>query len=230
MLDGLVYLMQVYPKLLPYRYGGEHLEILERPIPRAWWPGKPVGGYMNKLGLFNAGSSVTVGIAPTLFGSFYTEGGWVAVFIFCVIYGWGIARIVRFSAEVRPLFGVLIRAGLLAGLIPLLRGGDLPGIYAWLGMTFWPLFIFLWWNRPYLRPLPLRTRELTTAHRFPAPVRPGQSIPPKMPPRRMTPIKTFVRPVSRRRRFPSARPIRTWEIRRWRMEGRRSKIGAGRWK
>ena len=153
MLDGMVLLMQVYPKKLPYEYGMGHLEILARPIPRAWWPDKPVGGYMNKLGFFDAESGGTVGISPTLFGSFYQEGGWVAIMLFSFIYGWALARLVRFSSEIRPVFCVLLRAGLLAGLIPLLRGGDLPGIYAWLGMSFWPLGLFLWWNREYLRPI-----------------------------------------------------------------------------
>jgi hypothetical protein len=152
MLDGLVLLMQVYPKMLPYEYGMGHIEILERPIPRAWWPGKPAGGYMNKLGIFDAGSAGTVGISPTLFGSFYQEGGWVAVFIFSVIYAWALAWIVRYSCKLRPLFEVLIRACLLGGMVPLLRGGDLPGIYAWLGMAFWPVLLFMWWNRDYLRP------------------------------------------------------------------------------
>ena len=152
MLDGLTFLMQVYPEMLPYEYGMGHIEILERPIPRKLWPGKPAGGYMNKLGLFNAGSSVEIGISPTLFGSFYQEGGVAGVFIFSIIYGWVMARMVRYSMELRPLFGVMIRAGLIAGLIPLLRGGDLPGIYAWLGMAFWPMLFFMWWNRDYLRP------------------------------------------------------------------------------
>jgi hypothetical protein len=150
MLDGLVFLMQVYPQMLPYEYGKGHLEILERPIPRALWPGKPVGGYMNKLGIFNAESAGTTGISPTLFGSFYMEGGWVAVFILSVIYGWALARIVRHSCKLRPLFEVLIRACLLGGMVPLLRGGDLPGVFAWLGMAFWPVLLFLWWNREYL--------------------------------------------------------------------------------
>jgi hypothetical protein len=95
---------------------------------------------------------VEIGISPTLFGSFYQEGGVAGVFIFSIIYGWVMARMVRYSMELRPLFGVMIRAGLIAGLIPLLRGGDLPGIYAWLGMAFWPMLFFMWWNRDYLRP------------------------------------------------------------------------------
>ena len=150
MLDGLVLLMQVYPQQLPYEYGEGHLEILERPIPRALWPGKPVGGYMNKLGIFDAGSAGTTGISPTLFGSFYQEGGWVAVFILSVLYGWGFAWMVRFTCKLRPLFEVLIRACMLGGMVPLLRGGDLPGVFAWLGMAFWPVLLFLWWNREYL--------------------------------------------------------------------------------
>ena len=150
MLDGLVLLMQVYPNMLPYEYGMGHFEILERPIPRAWWPGKPVGGGMNKLGIFDAGSTGTVGISPTLFGSFYEEGGWVAVFILSVIYAWAFAWLIRYTCKLRPLFEVLVRACLLGGMIPLLRGGDLPGVYAWLGMAFWPVLLFLWWNRDYL--------------------------------------------------------------------------------
>lgn len=31
----------------------------------------------------------------------------------------------------------------IASAIPLLRGGDLPGVYAFIGMTFWPILIFI---------------------------------------------------------------------------------------
>src|SRR5438046_564991 len=65
MLDGFVLLRRVYPRLLGYSYGGEHLEILERPIPRRWWPDKPVGGYMNKLVLITADTGFTLGISPS---------------------------------------------------------------------------------------------------------------------------------------------------------------------
>ena len=149
MLDGLTFLMKVYPNMLSYTLGGEHLEILLRPIPRALWPGKPVGGYMNKLGVFNADSSGTVGICPTLFGDFYQEGGWIGIILCSMIYGWAFAWVVRYSISLRMIFGTLIRACLIAASIPLFRGGDLPGIYAWLGMAFWPVILFLWWNRRF---------------------------------------------------------------------------------
>jgi hypothetical protein len=147
MLDGFVLLRQVYPRLLGYSYGGEHLEILERPIPRAWWPNKPVGGYMNKLGIITADTGFTLGISPSLFGSFYQEGGSFGVLLFSIIYGFAFGGVVSFSTRIVPLTGLLIRGILAAAIVPLLRGGDLPGIYAWFGMSFWPCFLLLWLRR-----------------------------------------------------------------------------------
>jgi len=143
MLDGFALLRQVYPRLLDYSYGGEHLEILERPIPRAWWPDKPVGGYMNKLGIITADTGFTLGISPSLFGSFYQEGGLIGVVLLSIIYGFVFGRLVSFSTRILPLTGLLIRGILATAIVPLLRGGDLPGIYAWFGMSFWPCFLLL---------------------------------------------------------------------------------------
>jgi len=147
MLDGFVLLRQVYPRVLGYSYGREHLEIVERPIPRAWWPDKPVGGYMNKLGLITADTGFTLGISPSLFGSFYQEGGMVGVVLLSIIYGFSFGRLASFSTRIVPLTGVLLRGILAAAIVPLLRGGDLPGIYAWFGMSFWPCFLLLWLRR-----------------------------------------------------------------------------------
>jgi hypothetical protein len=151
MLDGFVIMQQVYPKRLDFTMGMEHLEILLRPIPRALWPDKPVGGYMNKLKLNTAGKG-TLGISQTLFGSFYGEGGVQGILLFSIIYGSIFAKIVDYSTRLKPFAGIIIRAMLCACLIPLLRGGDLPGIYAWFGMAFWPCFLLLWVKRKELNP------------------------------------------------------------------------------
>ncbi len=143
MLDGFALLRQVYPAMLDYSHGREHLEIFERPIPRAWWPDKPVGGYMNKLGMITADSGFTLGISPSLFGSFYQEDGLVGVVLLSIIYGFGFGRLVSLSTRIVPLAGLLIRGMLAAAIVPLLRGGDLPGIYAWFGMSFWPCLLLL---------------------------------------------------------------------------------------
>lgn len=153
MLDGFVLLQQVYPKRLGFSYGGEHLDILLRPIPRAWWPDKPVGGYINKLGTITADTGFTLGISPTLYGSFYQEGGIPAIIIFAAVYGFAFGRIVKLTARLLPLTALLIRGCICAALVPLLRGGDLPGIYAWFGMSFWPVALVLLLRRRELFPL-----------------------------------------------------------------------------
>jgi hypothetical protein len=144
MLDGFVMLRQVFPALLPYSWGKEHLGILARPIPRSVWPNKPLGGYMNQLGFYDRGSGGTTGISPTLFGTFYQEGGVPGLMFLSMIYGFGLGRLVSWAAALPPFASVLVRASVFAGLIPLMRCGDLAGVYSWLGMSFWPCVLVLW--------------------------------------------------------------------------------------
>jgi hypothetical protein len=152
MLDGFVILQKVYPQQLDFRWGMEHLEVFLRPIPRAWWPEKPVGGgYSFLLGLSNVAKGTTVGFSPTLFGSFYAEAGIFGIVLLSLIYGSILAAIVRYSTKIQIAVGVLVRAIVCACLIPLLRGGDLPGIYSWIGMAFWPCFLLLWLKRVELK-------------------------------------------------------------------------------
>ncbi|XHR26754.1 MAG: hypothetical protein ACFUZC_12440 [Chthoniobacteraceae bacterium] len=147
MLDGFVMLRQIYPARLNWSYGKEHFDILLRPIPRALWPGKPVGSYMNKLRLITKDDGFCLGISPSLFGSFYQEGGVYGIVLLSMIYGLGIAKLVVWSTRIHPFSGVLVRALLCASIVPLMRGGDLPGIFAWFGMSFWPCALILWVNR-----------------------------------------------------------------------------------
>jgi hypothetical protein len=152
MLDGFVILEAVYPRYLDFRMGGEHFEILLRPIPRALWPDKPVGGgYLEFLGLIDRETGFTLGISPTLFGSFYAEGGVLGILLFSALYGWCFGKVHNYAQQVQPYAGILAKAILCSIIVPLLRGGDLPGVYAWLGMAYWPCFLFLWLQRHQLR-------------------------------------------------------------------------------
>ena len=144
MLDGFVLLRKVYPSRLSYRYGMEHLEILFRPIPRSWWPDKPTGGFVNRLGLYKGAQGATLGISPSIFGSFFAEGGIYGVIFLSTVYGFLLSSVVRYSMTLEVQAGVLLRASMLTSLIPLLRGGDIPGVYAWIGMSFWPCALVLW--------------------------------------------------------------------------------------
>ncbi|NET31568.1 MAG: hypothetical protein F6K19_06155 [Cyanothece sp. SIO1E1] len=148
MLDGFVLLQRFFPHVVPYRFGMAHLEVLLRPIPRAIWPDKPAGGgYLAQAGLSDADGGFTIGISPTLFGDFYSEGGIMTMVILAILYGIALACLVRWTIWLHPFAGVLVRAMICSALVPILRGGDLAGIIAWLGMAFWPCFLVLWLKR-----------------------------------------------------------------------------------
>lgn len=143
MLDGFMMVLQVYPQHLDYHYGTEHLEILYRPIPRSWWPDKPLGGYANKLGLNENMGGGSVGISQSLYGTFYGEGGVGGIIILCVIYAYLLNLIMKRSLNYNSDTRHLMKGATIASIIPLLRGGDLPGIYAFIGMSFWPVIFFV---------------------------------------------------------------------------------------
>ena len=150
MLDGFMMVLDVYPKLLDYSMGAEHVEILLRPIPRSWWPGKPLGGYHNKLGL-NDFDQGTVGISQSIYGSFYGEGGAIGIILFSIAYAKLLAWLFYLAKSYQSNLRFLIKGVIVASLIPLLRGGDLPGIYAFIGMSFWPAFIFIYSYNKFLK-------------------------------------------------------------------------------
>ncbi len=150
MLDGFMMVLQVYPQHLNYHYGGEHLEVLFRPIPRSLWPGKPLGGYANKLGLNDNMGGGSVGISQSLFGSFYGEGGVLGIFIFSIIYSSLLFIIFRYGDRYDSDVRWIIKGITISSFIPLLRGGDLPGVYAFIGMTFWPTVFFIYRYNKFL--------------------------------------------------------------------------------
>ncbi|MCQ2974544.1 MAG: oligosaccharide repeat unit polymerase [Bacteroidales bacterium] len=154
MLDGFMMVLQVYPKHLEFGYGMEHFEILLRPIPRALWPDKPVGGYANKLKL-NEGmyGYTTVGISQSIYGTFYGEGGVLGIILFSIIYGILFNKLFISTRKYGSDMRYLLHGIIFCSAIPILRGGDLPGIVSFIGMSFWPVFGFLWLYRRWLRKL-----------------------------------------------------------------------------
>ncbi|MFT3738848.1 MAG: hypothetical protein QM786_08820 [Breznakibacter sp.] len=150
MLDGFMMVLDVYPKHLNYHYGMEHLEILMRPIPRQLWPGKPVGGYANKLGL-NKVEKGTVGISQTIYGTFYGEGGVLGIVVLSIFYAWLLVKLSRYTWRYNSNLHWLLKGIILASFVPILRGGDLPGVVAFIGMSYWPVFLILYQYNKYLK-------------------------------------------------------------------------------
>jgi hypothetical protein len=150
MLDGFMMVLDVYPQNLNYSYGMEHVEILLRPIPRQLWPGKPLGGYHNKLGL-NDPTRGTVGISQTIYGSFYGEGGVIGIIILSILYGLLFVKLFRYAIRFESDMKWLLKGIIIASFIPILRGGDLPGIVAFIMMSYWPVLVVVWMYNRWLR-------------------------------------------------------------------------------
>jgi hypothetical protein len=150
MLDGFMMVLQVYPNMAEYAYGVNHLEIFVRPIPRTWWPNKPVGGWANKLGLNNENikSNLTIGISESIFGTFYCEGGIVGMAIGCLAYALFYRYLFRKSSAYQSRMKHVYKGLIVAATIPVLRGGDVAGISAFIILSFWPVFlVFYVYNR-----------------------------------------------------------------------------------
>lgn len=151
-IDGFIMLYQVYPEYLDYHYGMDHLGILLRPVPRSWWPEKPNGGWHQKYAdKYNNGEIFGTGISTTVYGVFYGEGGELGIVICSVLWGIGLARIVRFSNTYGDNIHNLIKGMIIAALIPIMRSGDMAGDFAIVGMSYWPIFVFIYRYNKFLK-------------------------------------------------------------------------------
>ncbi len=81
-----------------YDYFLSNLQIFTEPVPRAWWPEKPIGPPIQLFSLFDYGSPL--GMTLSLPGAGWYEMGWAGVIIQCamfallysLLYRWMIAR------------------------------------------------------------------------------------------------------------------------------------------
>lgn len=151
-VDGFMMLHQVYPEHLDHHYGADHLGILARPIPRSWWPGKPRGGWHQKFAdKYELEHEFSTGISPTIFGVFYGEGGREAIVIFSVLWALMFLKIVNAAGYYERGLEYIIKGILIAALIPVYRSGDLPGDIAIVGMSYWPMFVFIYRYNKYIK-------------------------------------------------------------------------------
>ena len=151
-IDGFMMIYQVYPEELPYEYGQEHLNILLRPIPRSLWPGKPLASWVRNVearhGWVNEDSA---GFSPTIWGVFYAEGGVPGVIFFSILWSWLLAYLYRsfsyFSSDLSAfLIGII-----LVCMIPIFRSGDMAGDFAIVIMSFWPMIIFTYQYKKFVK-------------------------------------------------------------------------------
>ena len=142
MVDGMMMVLNVFPKYLNYFHGMGHIEIILRAIPRQLWPGKPVGGWAQKLAIESDQDLFGTGFGSSLIGDFYTEFSDLGVIILPILYGFFIAKLMSYAERYSSDFRIVLQSVIAASLIPLLRGGDLPGIYSLIILIYWPIILF----------------------------------------------------------------------------------------
>jgi oligosaccharide repeat unit polymerase len=90
-LEFFEYLVYTVPKHTgTYDYFISNLQIFTEPVPRIWWPDKPVGAPIKRYNLFDYG--YPIGITYSVPGAGWTEMGWIGIIIQCglfaAMYGW----------------------------------------------------------------------------------------------------------------------------------------------
>jgi oligosaccharide repeat unit polymerase len=110
----LTQLLDVMPEPNPHTYGGQIYYVMVRPIPRVFWPEKPVNSgfdFQEAIGM----SSDWVGLSFTVAGEFYMDFGFPMVAIGGFCYGMFAAMWNRLLVEGRgPARPLLYGLGLLA--------------------------------------------------------------------------------------------------------------------
>lgn len=183
--------------------GKEYFAELVNPIPRRFWPGKPlIGiGYARARGQGGDQSAGSAGVYATISTGMIGQG------------------VVNFGRLLGPPFAALLMSlwvALLArldlrihefGRLPLYALGLILTFNLGRDITFLVLYPFVfgaalvWWIERHRAPVPVRSPQSVVAR--PRPV-------PSMSSRRAMRIKRFTRPVMRRRRLTPARTLWIW--------------------
>ena len=100
----LTQLISIFPEEHPYVHSKPIVFALVRPIPRVFWPGKPVNPGYDFAGLV---TDQRVSLTTSVIGEFFAAWGWIAIFLGGYVYGRLGAMWNRFHATKRP-YGILL--------------------------------------------------------------------------------------------------------------------------
>ncbi len=144
-LEFLEYVVYTVPQRThTFSYFSEELMLFTEPVPRALWPGKPVGPPIQMFNLFDYGNPV--GMTVALPGTGWIGAGWVGVVAYCGLWGYVLGLLYRKFAEgPQTAFQVVAYLTLLSSLIVGFRDGTLvtvarQNIFFMAPILLWLLF------------------------------------------------------------------------------------------
>lgn len=146
-LEMLEYLTATVPaKTGTHEYFVDQLQILTEPIPRALWPGKPVGQPIRLFNLFDYG--YPIGMTRSLPGEGWTQLGYVGVVLWCALWGGVLGalhdRLVRSRRRPIHLYAYF---ALLSLMFVCFRDGLLLSVLRYGIFAFGPLAILMVFDR-----------------------------------------------------------------------------------
>lgn len=97
-MEFFEYLVWIVPdKTKTYTYFTELLGLFTEPVPRALWPGKPIGTPIRMFNLFDYGTPV--GMTFSMPGAGWAALGWIGVVLYALGFAWFYGRLYRHFAR-----------------------------------------------------------------------------------------------------------------------------------
>lgn len=142
-LEYLEYLVYMVPQRSgTYGYFNDLLQIFTEPVPRALWPGKPVGAPFSRFSFFDYGKPI--GMTRSMPGEGWYSLGWAGVVAWCAFCGFALGTIYRrFVEGPQSTFKAVAYMIFLASLIVSYRDGQLVTVFR--QGLFFMAPIVLWW-------------------------------------------------------------------------------------
>lgn len=148
-LEFFEFIVYVIPqRSRTYGYFVDNLQLFTEPIPRAWWPGKPLGAPIKLFNLWDYGAPI--GITGSLPGAGWGELGFLGVAIQCGAFAWFYGLAYRkLLIERQTNLSVYIYALIIAATVVTYRDGSVltvvkqlnfylaPVLLTWLMMRLW---------------------------------------------------------------------------------------------
>lgn len=138
--DFLLYILRVVPDLSQtFTYGTQYLQLITEPIPRVFWPEKPIGPPVVLVDLMQYGNFV--GLTKSIVGDAWMSFGWAGVILLLLFWGYALqTAYTRMFLKGSPIAAVFWIA-LLPYSMQLFRDGGVVSIARFLIFASLPLLL-----------------------------------------------------------------------------------------
>lgn len=141
-MEYFEYLVYAIPQRTgTYNYFLNNLQVFTEPVPRKFWPGKPIGEPFPQFSLYDYG--YPIGMTRSLPGEGWYSLGWLGVVLWCGLWGYLLGRFYNSFARGKPsTFRIAAYLTFLPILVVGLRDGTSLTFVRQAGVYLMPVFIW----------------------------------------------------------------------------------------